>query len=50
MLVGSKPATAGACGIPCDGDKEEVCGGRAVMSVFKKKTVSKKMRRGRAGM
>lgn len=50
VLVGSKPANAGACGIPCEGGKEEVCGGRAVMSVFKKKTVSKKMRRGRAGM
>lgn len=52
MLVGSKPATATnavyeACGMPCEGDKEEVCGGRAVLSVFKKKTaaVSKKAKR-----
>lgn len=47
--MGSKPANADACGLPCEGDKEEVCGGRAVMSVFKKKTVSKKKRRGRGG-
>lgn len=47
VLVGSKPATnADACGIPCEGDKEEVCGGRAVMSVFKKTAVSKRKRRG----
>lgn len=48
--MGSNPANADACGMPCEGDKEEVCGGRAVMSVFKKNTVSKRKRRGGAGM
>lgn len=47
--MGSKPANADACGIPCEGDKDEICGGRAVMSVFKKKTGSKKMMRARGG-
>lgn len=47
--MGSKPANANECGIPCEGDKEEVCGGGAVMSVFKK-TVSSKNRRARARM
>lgn len=47
--MGSTPANANACGMPCVGDKEEVCGGSAVMSVFKK-TVSQKKRRGRAAM
>lgn len=48
MLVGSKPATNDAsCGMPCEGDKEELCGGRAVLSVFKKNNaaVSKKAKR-----
>lgn len=47
--MGSTPADADACGMPCEGDKEEVCGGRAVISVFKKKAVSQKKRRVRGG-
>lgn len=47
--MGSTSANADKCGMPCEGDREEICAGMAVMSVFKK-TVSSKNRRGSAGM